>query len=258
MLVRLRVPGSAVLSLLVALTACGDGSTGPDAGADSPARVTLSAASSQGVAAGSAAAAASVLMDDAGNSLELTRVALVLREIELEKQFDECDDDALNDDCEKFEAGPLLLEVPLDGSVITIAGVDVPVGVYDELEFEIHKPSNDTPDDLIFLAANPAFADVSIRVEGIYNGGDPFVFLQDLNEDQEIDLDPPLVVTVDSPPMNLTLELDVSVWFRDAGGTLIDPVTANKGGENENLVENNIKLSIELFEDDDRDGDPDA
>ena len=178
----------------------------------------------------------------------------MIREIELERQFDECEDDFSNNNCEEFEIGPFLLELPLDGSVIGIGDVDVPPGFYDELEFEVHKPSDDTPDDLAFLEAHPEFKDVSIRVEGVFNGGDPFTFLQDLNEDQEIDLDPPLEVTAESPPLNLTLEFDVSVWFRDGSGILVDPVSANKGGENEDLVEENIKRSIELFEDDDRDG----
>lgn len=156
------------------------------------------------------------------------------------------------------EVGPFLLELPLDGGVIGIGDIEVPVGIYDELEFEIHKPSDDAPDDLAFLEAHPEFKGVSIWVEGVFNGGDPFTFLQDLNEDQEIDLNPPLEVTAESLPMNLTLELDVSLWFRDASGVLVDPVSANKGGENENLVEENIKRSIELFADDDRDGHPDG
>ena len=251
---KVRTIGSAALSAIVALAGCGDGSTGPDSNADSATRVTLSASSVQGPASVGAAGVAALEQDAEGNTLELTRVALVIREIELERQFDECEEGAPTDDCEKFEAGPFLLELPLDGGVIAIGDVDVPPAFYDELEFEVHKPSDDTPDDLTFLQNHPEFRGVSVWVEGVYNGGEPFVFLQDLNEDQEIDLMPPLEVTAESIPMNLTLELDVSVWFRNSTGILIDPVSANKGGDNENLVEENIKTSIELFEDNDRDG----
>jgi hypothetical protein len=35
---------------------------------------------------------------------------------------------------------------------------------------------------------------------------------------------------------------------------LIDPDTANDGGPNKSLVEDNIKQSMEAFEDDDRSG----
>jgi hypothetical protein len=37
----------------------------------------------------------------------------------------------------------------------------------------------------------------------------------------------------------------------------VNPATANEGGVNEDLVEENIENSIDAFEDDDRDGDDD-
>jgi len=46
-------------------------------------------------------------------------------------------------------------------------------------------------------------------------------------------------------------------WVVDGSGNLIDPRTANKGGANEGLVKENIKQSVEAFEDDERDGDDD-
>jgi hypothetical protein len=36
---------------------------------------------------------------------------------------------------------------------------------------------------------------------------------------------------------------------------LVDPNTANKGGQNESVVKENIKTSFKAFEDEDRDGD---
>jgi len=98
---------------------------------------------------------------------------------------------------------------------------------------------------------------VSIRVEGTFDG-ETFVYLTDLNEDQEYALVPPLEVTESTGPVNLTLSIDVTTWFVTSGGSLIDPTSANKGGANENLVEDNIEGSIEIFEDDDRDGDDDS
>ena len=53
---------------------------------------------------------------------------------------------------------------------------------------------------------------------------------------------------------NSTIVLDLATWFVDAQGNLIDPNSANKGGDNENLVKDNIKASIEAFEDSDKDG----
>lgn len=241
-------------------------------------RVSFSVAirSSTGISAASMPAFDVELGDDDGNTLNLTRVAMVLREVELELENDDgCDDslggsgsdssDDSSDDsgsgddegCEKFVAGPFLLELPLDGSVETVVTLDdVTPGVYDELEFEIHKPEDDTSDDLAFIQQHPGFRRISIRVEGDYNG-DAFVYETDLNEDQEVDLTPPLVVTDASNQTNVTLTVDVDSWFRRGNGRLVDPATANKGGPNEEFVEDNIENSIAGFEDDDFDGDDD-
>ncbi|MDH3734635.1 MAG: hypothetical protein OEU54_13990, partial [Gemmatimonadota bacterium] len=164
---------------------------------------------------------------------------------------DSSSDDDSDDDCE-FEVGPFLLELPLDGTTETqIQLDDVRPGRYDELEFDIHKPDDDTAGDLDFIAVHPDFRDVSIRVEGTYNG-QSFLYLTDLNEEQEIDLVPPIVVG-GGETVQVTLALDVGGWFRRGDGSLVDPATANKGGPNEDLVEDNIESSIELEDDEDDD-----
>ncbi len=251
------VAGAALLA-----AACGDSATGPGSGG----QVSLSLTSGgdggggQSVSASRVGPALSVSQSDgAGNELVMDSVKVVLREIELKRQtHDDCPDDGQSDDdaCEQFEAGIRLLELPLDGGVEQVVTVDAPADTYDELEFEIHKPDDDDPEGRDFIDENPAFADVSIRVVGTYNG-DPFTFTQDLNEDQEVVLDPPLVVEEGADPVNVTLELDVRTWFTEdgtTGGALVDPTTAADGGANENLVEQNIESSIEAFEDDDLDG----
>ncbi len=196
-----------------------------------------------------------------GDVLVIDRVQMVVREIELKRQFEICEDDSSgdNDDCEEFEVGPFLADLPLDGSTAMSFSIVVPDGVYDELEFEIHKPEDDSSEDIEFLLDHPEFKDVSIRVEGTFNG-EAFLFLQDLNEDQEMNLNPALEVPgMDGPgPINLTLSVDVSTWFVNVDGSLIDPESANKGNEFESLVEDNIENSIDVFGDDDRDGDDDS
>lgn len=203
--------------------------------------------------------------DGQGNTLVIDSVQVVLREVELERLNDECPDDADgsgetgsgedDDACEDFEAGIRLLDLPMDGSVRQVVSIQAPADTYDELEFEIHKPDDDEPEGQQFIQEHPNFEDVRIRVKGIYNG-DPFLFLQDLNEEQGRELVPPLEVTAGTT-VNVTLQLDVRTWFAAGDGSLVDPVTANEGGENENLVEENIENSIEAFEDDDEDGDDD-
>jgi hypothetical protein len=198
-----------------------------------------------------------VTQTDGTNTLVLTRVAVVLRELELERAFaGDCEDSTVqgSDDCEEFEVGPLLLELPLDQAIAHVVSIDIPPDTYDEIEFDIHKPESEG--DQAFLDLHPDFEGVSIRVEGSFNGED-FVFLQDLDEEQEIELPEPLVIGEGAEPANLTLQMDVSTWFTTSTGSLVDPRTANKGGENEGLIEHNIKQSIEAFEDDDEDGERD-
>lgn len=271
----------AALALAGGVAACGESTTGPGSAGDGAVSLSFSvrAAPSASAAVNGPVSTAfpspsfDIMLNDGTNTLEITRVAMVLREIELERQFDECDDsssgssgsddsgsDSSSDDgrCEELSFGPELVELPVDGTterMITLPNVEP--DIYDEVEFDIHKPSDDTQADRDFLRANPAFDDVSIRVEGRYNGTS-FLYLTDLNEEQEIELVDPIVVGPGAAPVNVTLSIDVSSWFMRADGTLIDPATANKGGPNENLVEDNIENSIEGFEDDDFDGEDDG
>jgi hypothetical protein len=53
----------------------------------------------------------------------------------------------------------------------------------------------------------------------------------------------------------LTLHVDASGWFANAGGTgLVDPALANDGGPFEPLVEQHIRASFRAFHDGDADG----
>jgi hypothetical protein len=255
-------------SLVIALAACSDSNdtpTGPGGeGTPGSGTVSLSVAVAPS-AAPSFAAGGGILFDivqnDGTSELVIQRVAMVLREIELERQFDDdCDDHVSgdDDDCEEFSTGPMILELPMDGTVDQVISIaSVPADIYDEIEFEIHKPEDNTTEDLAFIQAHPEFERVSIRVEGTFDG-ESFTYLTDLNEEQEYALVPPLEVGAASGPVNVTLSIDVSTWFLGAGGDLIDPRSANDGGPNEQLVEDNIERSIDAFEDVDRDGEDDT
>jgi hypothetical protein len=257
-ILRLRMLKAASLAALAMVpVACGDDvATGP--GGSSSAAVSLSIAVP--TAAASAAIAPAFPFDIrfgvGTDTLNLTRVALVVRNIKLERQFHDCPETEGSDDgCEEFETGPIIVDVPMDGGVIPISVSNIPEDTYDELRFKVHKPEDTTPEDLAFLAANPDFDGVSIRVEGDFNGTG-FLFETDLNEEQRQQLSPPLVVTAGAS-LNVTFSVDVETWFKALDGSLIDPVTANKGQANEQLVKDNIEASIDIFEDNDRDGSSD-
>jgi hypothetical protein len=224
--------------------ACDD-SSGPTQGAVS---LSVTVPSSGGTAAVTAPALFDLVYTDAVSTLTVTKVEMVMREIELERVDDDSCDDGFDgaDECEEFETGPRVFELPVDGStdaVLTIS--DVPAGLYDELEIEIHKVSGD-PEDEAILTARPDLADVSIRVEGDFDGT-AFVFTTGVEEEFEFELVPPLDPS--AGPVNVTLSIDVESWFR-SGADLLDPADEL----NRSQIENNIQQSFEAFEDDDGDG----
>lgn len=193
----------------------------------------------------------------ANDTIIIRSAELVVREVELKKvEAADCDDVVGNGDCDEFVTGPVLVALPLGAAATeTVVSVDAPAAMYDELRFEIHKPDNIT--DAAFIAANPTFADVSMRVNGTYSQAGTrtdFSFTSDLNERQDVPLSPPLTVS-EGQSTNVTLRLDIGAWFLNAGGTaLVNPATANKGQPNENVVRDRIRASIDAFRDDNRDG----
>jgi hypothetical protein len=208
------------------------------------------------------------------DTVTIRSVELVLRKIELKQveaaqcgegdnegehdaaATDDSTDDEGDEECEEIESGPVLVALPL-GAVATDAVVDIsaPVGQYDRLEFKIHAPK--PPRDSAFLAAHPGFEGVSVRVTGTFSHAgtrSDFTFVSDLEASQEVAIDPPITVP-DGGTASVTLRFDVSGWFLSpAGDALLDPGTANAGGPNAAVVQENIRRSINAFEDDDHDG----
>jgi hypothetical protein len=191
---------------------------------------------------------------DGTNTLVIEQVQLVLREIELKRAeaTATCGESPSSDACEKLEVGPILLDLPLGGTGGAARSFSVPVapGTYREIEFEIHKPSHD--EDAAFVQAHPDFDGVSVKVTGPYDGTG-FAFTTDLDAEEEIELNPPLVTT-ESAATDLTLFVDLDRWFRDGTGNLVDPDSGNAGKANEGLVESNIKSTLHAFEDENEDG----
>jgi len=261
----MNIPGgtSGALALAVALwaAACSDG-TAP-AG---PRTLSLSVAAApvdSSTSTVNTTSAAGVSQNDGAHTLTLSSVKLVVRRIELARADTVCsqgDDDGEHEsewqrvgDCEELAVGPLLVDVPLDGQVDKVFSVQLPEGSYQGVDLQIHRPSHRNQSDLDFLQANPDFDSVSVRAEGTFDGA-PFTLIERVEARQRYAIDPPLEVTATSDPTNITLHLDVSAWFLRQDSTLIDPATANDGGENQSLVRWNIMRSLQAFQDDDHDG----
>jgi hypothetical protein len=148
----------------------------------------------------------------------------------------------------------VLVDLPLTPGAQTAFTVDVPDGTYEKVKFDIHKVSTDDPNEATFRQAHPEIVGKSILVQGQYNG-QPFSYLSELDVGQELTMSPAVVVTEGGSAVNLTIRLTISQWFQSSGGTLLNPATANKGGPNESLVNNNIQNSMKAFEDKDHNGD---
>jgi hypothetical protein len=195
-------------------------------------------------------------------TIDFTSVQVAFSEIELERAEStiECDVATIDDDdCEEIELAPRILDLPLAPGASRTISVSVAPGTYDEIEFRVEK-LGDESDESALVAANPAFDGVSIRVEGTYDDGSgpvPFVFTNDLDGEQELDLTTPLTVNA-TGAAELTLYVDIGTWFlNQAGDGYVDPAEANKGGQFESEVKNNIQQSFDAFEDDDQDGESD-
>jgi len=247
------------LALSFALAACSNtGTVGFSLTSRQAAAPAPGASFSSVASAASVAAAGDSTVIALGNDTVIVRSAqLVLRKVELKRSdVASCDAVSGNDDCEEFETGATLVTLPLGSALIAQqVSVPAPAGTFNALEFEIHKPSSS--EDASFIAANPDFAAISIRVTGTYSQAGTrsgFTYTSDINQSQETMLPSPATVQ-EGQGLNITLRVDISGWYLNAAKTaLVDPASANKGGANESVVANNIHDSFKAFEDDNHDG----
>jgi hypothetical protein len=247
----MKTISTTTLAALRGLAACSDG-TGPTTGSG----VSLTFASGVSTVGAAAPGLFSGPMagpiSDGVNTLNITSVKIVLREIELRRlEVTDCDVEPEPDGCEKFETAPMLVDLSMDGSTSQGVSINIDPGTYTEVEFDIHEVTGND-DDAPFLLAHPEMDGKSIAVAGTYNGV-AFDFETNLSEEQEFSLNPNLTIGEEAPPTNVTIRFDVSTWFVDGNGDFFNPATASTGEPNESLAEENIKNSIEAFED--RDGD---
>jgi hypothetical protein len=194
-----------------------------------------------------------------GQTLDLSKVELVLAEVEL-KQADHsglCSGEGPG--CEEFEAGPVLVDLPLGGGVISPLSSPVAAGTYSEAELKVDIPSEDDASTTAFLAAHPTWPDTaSVHVVGTFDANDgagPQAFDVYIATEAELELgfNPPVVVDA-SGAFNVTVAIDPNAWFTAGDGSLIDPrLLATDSSLNE-AVKANIDSSFHAFDDDNKDG----
>lgn len=204
---------------------------------------------------------------NAVDSIRITRVRVVLRNIklkaednenEVEMETDDHGDKETDDDSSKAKLSPFVLELNLSGSTQQISISDVPFGTYDEFKFQIHRVNQNEISNLT-PAEQAKFADFlsgerySIIIDGnIYKNGQvtPFTFKSKIDAEFELKLSPKLVVNQTQITLNITLEVSSAGWFVDANGALVDPSDPNNAG----LINSNLKNFLHAFKDNNRDG----
>ena len=181
------------------------------------------------------------------NGIVIDRVRIVIGDLKLERAGGDLANDA---DDQEFETGPFLIDLSSDadlsGSVKTVVSADVPDGTYSEVKFKIHKPDASEPG----VSANAGLSAMaqlgaSIVVDGTIDGAS-FTFTSALEVEQEFEG----TFTLSSGDRNVTLNVDPQTWFGGTGAARLDP----RLDASRSQIESNIKLSMKVYEDDDRDG----
>lgn len=239
---RIASAGLLLTGLLVASTGC-----------KSYGKMTSVAFSAATLAKASATLPAAL---DGGNGLTIDRIRVVVRRVEVEAPEGGCTVSATGmeesgggdvGDCE-FSGGPFLVDLSgaaLDGGIHWVATIEVPAGTFDEVKFDI----NTIPAELAGTDAGlKAMADAhaSIIVDGTLMEA-PFTFSTPIEVAQK--REGPIAIG-GSSATNLTLDVDPSGWFKAADGTLLSPGDPTALG----AILANIRASIRIVHDDDRDG----
>ena len=160
-------------------------------------------------------------------------------------------DDDDDDDCVAIRVGPYLVDVPVNGADGARVADNVPAGTYSSIRMWLHKVTSSDSASLAFRQANPDFRDISLRLEGTFNGT-PFIFVNDVNAKLTVPLATPLVVGTGGD--NVTVTIDLSTWFLRSSGGLYSPAAANTSGQIRAQVQNNIRGAFRAFKDQDKDG----
>ncbi|NTX00509.1 MULTISPECIES: hypothetical protein [Myxococcus] len=196
---------------------------------------------------------------EAPTGITIDRVRLSVRELELELEGDDADDGhtggaddgTRDDDDSEQEVGPLLIDLTsedLNGQVIRVGNLEVEPGIFDEIEFDIGKVSTTEAGEDAALQ-ELARLGASVVIDG-HIDGQPFSFVSSVRLEQEREAR--FEVKAGEEP-NITINIDPSGWFVDGQGQRLDP----RDDAARSTIENNLRRSIDAFDDDDEDGDED-
>lgn len=234
----LAIGAAGAVSLGLVLTACDALSTSGMREASLSFNVVPSAPAAQ--VASAEVGSGLIVVTGGGHTLDLQSADVVFSEVTFEgRDVDPADDDDSDADSDsdhsgnsKFRAGATTLALPLEGGVVTPFTGEIPVGTYRGVEMD---------------------ADF-IRLRGTYDG-ETFDVTVPVNAELELEFEPALAVTESSDPINVSVNIDVAAWFKDANGNTIDPRQLATNSTLRAEFRNRVRASFRAFEDADRDAD---
>lgn len=242
---RLAVGASSAVVLGLALSACDALSS--NGMRDATMSFNVAPAASAAQLASAEASSGLIVVTGGGHTLDLQSADVVFSEVTFEGSGalngdddgdsdsdtdSDSDSDSEHSGSSKFRAGSVTLPLPLEGGVVTPFTGQIPVGTYSGVEMD---------------------ADF-IRLRGTYDG-QSFDVTVPVNAELELGFNPPLAVTESSDPMNVSVNVDVASWFRDANGNTIDPRQLATNSTLRAAFRNRVRASFKAFEDSDRDAD---
>src|SRR5213592_2415305 len=219
-------------------------------------RINLSATIGSAAVHSSSGPAADVMVSGSGGTVRITTAQMTVSHIKLASNTacsaepdDEANDvDDANEqadageteagdnnehECEPIRVESVQVDLPLDGMTKVILDALVPAGTYTGLRARLE----------------------SVNVVGVFTdaGGTahPFTFTSHIEAEVQMDFATPVSVAANTT--NLTIDVDVGSWFKDATGAVIDPTSS----ANQEAIEHAIRASLRAFEDDDHDGNDD-
>lgn len=161
----------------------------------------------------------------AGITLDAFIINLEEIELEYDEDDDQYDDDDVYDDIEL--AGPFTVNLLDNGASMTavLANIDLPAGIYDEIEFEI----DDVEDP-----QSPMY-NQSIEVTGEIDGT-PFVFYTDEEYEIEVEFEGGAKLNIDqAKDVILQVEFDLTQLFGTVSGSI--DLSQAKDGNGDGLIE---------------------
>lgn len=135
-----------------------------------------------------------------------------------------------SDGCGEMKIGPTTIDVPLDGSVVTVPADAIPAGTFGELELRL------------------AF----VRLQGTFDGK-AFDVTVATPIRGDIQFTTPLTVK-EGAATSITVTVPITTLLTNADGSLVDPSQLNTNATLRNAFLSRLAMSFHAFEDDNHDG----